>query len=121
MSFASKERLSLLCIESHVELLCTEYARRRNAMVDALDELMPASATWNKPEGGMFLWLRLEGHVDTAQVLPHALGANVAFVPGAAFYSASPDRATMRLSFATHQPREIVEGLRRLALVLGLG
>jgi 2-aminoadipate transaminase len=108
-------------IDPHVELLRAKYAGRRNAMLGALGELMPPGTTWNKPEGGMFVWLRLKGDVDTAEVLPRALSSNVAFVPGAAFYSSSPDRATMRLSFATHPPREIVEGLRRLALVLGAG
>ena len=39
---------------------------------------------------------------------------DVAFVPGAPFFGASPDAATMRLSFTTHPPAEIREGLGRL-------
>jgi 2-aminoadipate transaminase len=39
-------------------------------------------------------------------------------VQGAAFHAETPDRATLRLSFTTHTPERIAEGMARLAGVL---
>jgi DNA-binding transcriptional MocR family regulator len=36
-------------------------------------------------------------------------------VPGAPFFAVEPDLRTLRLSFTTHTPAQIVEGLGRLA------
>ena len=66
----------------------------------------------------MFVWVRLPGDVDTAQLLPRALTHDVAFVPGTSFFAADPDRATLRLSFTTNTPDQITEGMTRLGPVL---
>ena len=44
-----------------------------------------------------------------------ALDRDVAYVPGASFFAGPPDRATLRLSFATETPERIGVGLERLA------
>ena len=112
-------------LDEHVRGLCAAYRARRDAMLAALPGATPPGTTWTEPDGGMFTWLRLPGRVDTAQLLPDALRCDVAFVPGAAFFPADPDRATLRLSFTSHPPDEITEGMRRLSAVLagpgGLG
>ena len=35
------------------------YRERRDAMIEALDDMMPAAARWNVPEGGFYVWLTL--------------------------------------------------------------
>ncbi|TYP86120.1 PLP-dependent aminotransferase family protein [Blastococcus xanthinilyticus] len=105
-------------VEAHLHGLCRAYRLRRDAMVAALPATLPPGSTWTEPDGGMFLWVRLPGGVDTADLLPRALAADVAFVPGAAFYAGTPDRATLRLSFTTHEPARIREGLERLRTAL---
>ena len=47
-----------------------------------------------------------------------AIEKGVAFVPGAPFFAANPDRATFRLSFATADADRIREGVARLATAL---
>jgi 2-aminoadipate transaminase len=106
-------------LDGHIASLRTAYSLRRDAMLEALARSMPVGTTWSQPDGGMFVWARLPGDVDTADILPRALAADVAFVPGAAFFAGSPDRATMRLSFTTHTPFEIAEGIERLGRVVG--
>jgi DNA-binding transcriptional MocR family regulator len=106
-------------MNGHVRGLCAAYRERRDTMVGALPTTVPAGTTWTEPEGGMFVWLRLPGAVDTAEVLRTALAHNVAFVPGAPFFATNPDAATFRLSFTTNSPEEITEGMRRLAVALG--
>ncbi|WP_448642396.1 aminotransferase-like domain-containing protein [Geodermatophilus sp. URMC 63] len=106
-------------LDAHVRRLCATYRERRDAMAAALPATLPEGSTWSDPDGGMFVWARLPGDVDTADLLRRALAADVAFVPGAPFScAAAPDRATLRLSFTTNTPATITEGLRRLAGVL---
>jgi DNA-binding transcriptional MocR family regulator len=104
-------------MSGHVRMLCAAYRERRDTMVAALPDTVPAGTTWTDPDGGMFVWLRLPGDVDTADLLKEALAHNVAFVPGAPFFAVNPDPATFRMSFSTNPPEEITEGMRRLAAV----
>ncbi|WP_432093162.1 PLP-dependent aminotransferase family protein [Streptomyces sp. bgisy100] len=102
-------------LDAHVRTMCSAYRDRRDAMLDGLPAALPAGSRWNRPEGGMFIWVTLpEGH-DATDLLKTAVGHEVAYVPGAPFFAGTPDPAAMRLSFTTHSPDEISEGLRRLA------
>src|ERR687890_7342 len=105
-------------VEAHVMTLCSAYGARRDALVEALPHALPQGSTWTDPDGGMFVWVRLPGTPDTADLLHRALAHDVAFVPGATFYAGTPDRATLRLSFTTNTPERIAEGVRRLGAVL---
>jgi 2-aminoadipate transaminase len=62
----------------------------------------------------MFVWARLPSGWDAEELLRAALEHDVAFVPGAPFYAREADPRTLRLSFTTHVPAEIAEGLGRL-------
>jgi 2-aminoadipate transaminase len=115
---AAADWLAHTDLDAHVRGLQAAYRARRDAMMAALPATAPAGSTWTDPDGGMFTWLRLPGDVDTATLLPAALAADVAFVPGAPCYAGRPDTAAMRLSFTTHTPAEIEVGMRRLATVI---
>jgi DNA-binding transcriptional MocR family regulator len=116
---AAAAYLGAVDLDAHVRGLCAAYARRRDAMVAALPDALPAGSTWSDPDGGMFVWARLPGGVDTAELLRTALAHDVAFVPGAPFFAGTPDRSTLRLSFTTNTPDRITEGMARLARALG--
>ena len=105
-------------VEGHLQTLRRAYRQRLDAMLTALPGVLPAGSTWTQPDGGMFVWVRLPGGVDTDELLPRALAADVAFVPGASFFAGTPDRSTLRLSFTTHTPERITDGLARLGGVL---
>ncbi|WP_189852898.1 aminotransferase class I/II-fold pyridoxal phosphate-dependent enzyme [Streptomyces omiyaensis] len=83
--------------------------------IAGLPAALPEGSRWNRPEGGMFVWATLPGGRDAGALLATAIGHDVAYVPGAPFYAGTPDPASLRLSFTTHAPDEIAEGLRRLA------
>jgi DNA-binding transcriptional MocR family regulator len=101
-------------LDEHIVHICDEYRRRRDALLGGLAQALPQGATFNRPAGGMFVWARLPEGWDASQLLRTALRHDVAFVPGSPFYATEPDPRTLRLSFTTHPPNEIVEGLRRL-------
>ena len=70
------------------------------------------------PDGGFYTWVKLPEGLDAKAMLPRAVTARVAYVPGSAFYF--DDRGTdhMRLSFCFPTPERIREGVRRLAGVV---
>jgi 2-aminoadipate transaminase len=101
-------------LDAHIAGLRAVYAPRRDVMVDALGEVLPEGSRWTRPDGGMFVWVRLPDGWDADELLEAALEREVAFVPGWPFFPQQPDRATLRLSFTTHTEAEIAEGLARL-------
>ncbi|WP_231406569.1 PLP-dependent aminotransferase family protein [Streptomyces sp. MC1] len=102
-------------LDAHVRTIRDAYRERRDALLGGLPTALPFGSRWNHPAGGMFVWVSLpEGH-DATQLLRVAISHEVAYVPGAPFFAGTPDPAALRLSFTTHSPEEITEGLRRLA------
>ena len=106
-------------LDAHIAKVAGVYRTRRDAMLAGLDARLPEGATTTRPEGGMFVWVRVGGDVDSAKVLAKAVDLGVAFVPGWPFYANDPDRTTMRLSFVTNSPELIEEGLTRIATAYG--
>jgi 2-aminoadipate transaminase len=104
-------------LDAHLDRVRTAYRARRDALLAGLPAALPAGSTWNRPEGGMFLWVRLPEGYDATALLPAAVGHDVAYVPGLPFFAEAPEPGALRMSFTTHTPEEIAEGLRRLAKV----
>jgi len=98
------------------------YAERCDAMADSLRRELGDAITFTQPQGGLFFWARLTGAhggpTDAAAFARKAIQELVAFVPGAPFFAADPDHATLRLSFATADVAKIREGVARLAKAL---
>jgi DNA-binding transcriptional MocR family regulator len=111
---AARIALQATDLDAHIDRLCVAYRHRRDAMLDGLPRALPAGSTFNRPDGGMFVWARLPPDWDADELLRTALEHDVAFVPGYPFFAQDPDARTLRLSFTTHTPSEISEGLRRL-------
>ena len=94
------------------------YRRRRDVMLAALEEFLPAEAEWTRPEGGLFIWARLPDYIDTTDLLARALREHVAFVPGRAAYLDGRGGSEMRLNFSGVSDDEIREGVRRIGKVV---
>ena len=105
-------------LDAHVAAIRARYKTHRDAMAAALDRHMTGLATWRQPVGGMFFWLELAHHLDATALLPKAVGAGVAYVPGAPFFAQSPRPDTLRLSFVTVSPERIETGVAALSEVL---
>jgi 2-aminoadipate transaminase len=105
-------------LDSHVPSIRARYRVQRDAMEAALEKHMSGIAEWVKPVGGMFFWLELREGLDAMALLPQAVEAGMAFVPGAAFYAQAPRANTLRLSFVTVSPEKIEQGVAALARVL---
>ncbi|WP_329132863.1 PLP-dependent aminotransferase family protein [Streptomyces sp. NBC_01476] len=104
-------------LDAHLDRVRSAYRARRDALVAGLPAALPPGSAWNRPEGGMFVWVRLPGGHDATALLRTAITYDVAYVPGAPFFAAAPEPGALRMSFTTHTPAEIAEGLARLAKV----
>ncbi|HYM04578.1 MAG TPA: PLP-dependent aminotransferase family protein [Stellaceae bacterium] len=95
------------------------YRARRDAMLRALAQEMPADVTWTKPLGGMFVWVTVPTAIDAHALLERALAEErIAFVPGRAFHADGSGANTLRLNFSLTSEARIVEGIGRLGALL---
>ncbi len=105
-------------LDRHLPTVRARYKAQRDAMQQALTRHLPAGTRWIQPQGGMFFWLTLPEGCDAIALLPQAVEAGVAYVPGAAFYADHADARTVRLSFVTLSPEQIEAAVSLLGGVL---
>ena len=106
-------------LDRHVPTIRALYKSQRDAMLAALGKHMAGlDVQWTQPVGGMFVWVRLPEGVQASALLPQAVEAGMAFVPGAPFYAHAPDPRTLRLSFVTSTVAQIEQGMAALAKVV---
>jgi DNA-binding transcriptional MocR family regulator len=98
--------------------LLDTYRTRRDAMLEALDEHFPDTATWTHPSGGFYVWVTLPPWTDTTAMLAAAVERRVAYVPGTAFYPDGRGADRMRLAYCYPTEDRIREGVARLATLL---
>jgi len=94
------------------------YRERRDALLESLEALMPEGTTWTVPQGGFYSWVTLPHGLDATAMLPRAVAALVAYVPGTGFFADGQGRESLRLSYCYPEPDRIREGVRRLASVV---
>jgi len=106
-------------LDGHVNEIRETYRQRRDAMLAAMDQRFPDGTTWTRPQGGLFLWVRLPEGVDCEELFKEAIEQKVAFVPGTAFYADGSGHDSLRLTFATCPADRIDEGINRLGKAIG--
>ena len=106
-------------LEAHRERVLRAGAAQLAAILAACRELLPAGTSWTQPEGGMNLWVRLPKPLDASELLPRAIAAGVAYLPGRYFEVSRRDPGALRLSFAGLTPEEIRRGVGILGSVAG--
>lgn len=105
-------------LDQHIPKIRDLYASQCRVMLDAMQQHFPSTVSWNQPEGGMFIWVKLPQGVDSNKLLEKAVAENVAFVPGTPFFANEPQTNTLRLSFVTVSKEKIQEGIARLGKII---
>ncbi len=106
-------------LDPHLERICAIYKEKRDVMLQAIEQSFPDGATWTRPEGGLFIWVRLKGGNSTEKLLPVAVEQErVAFIPGTPFFADGSGADTMRLNFSNASIANIEEGIARLGRIL---
>jgi 2-aminoadipate transaminase len=101
-------------LREHIASVLPIYRARRDAMLAALEEFLPAGCTWSKPNGGFFVWVELPEQVDVTTFGSLAADHGVIYFPGNWFMPGEPRNNVIRLSFSTLPEARIREGIRRL-------
>ena len=104
--------------EANLARLTELYHQRRNAMVEALEAMMPVGVSYTRPQGGLFLWVSLPERFKAMELLRRCLEQNVAFVPGDSFFPNGGVENTLRLNYSNMPQERIREGIARLAAAI---
>jgi DNA-binding transcriptional MocR family regulator len=100
----------------HLAALAERYRQRRDAFEAALRRHFGDIASWRTPPGGLFFWLTLNRRVDTRLLLPEAIEAGVAFMPGETFLPLDANSSgQLRLNFSHATEAQAEVGLGKLA------
>ncbi len=94
------------------------YKNRRDAMFSALEDNLSDIATWSKPKGGFFIWLKVPDFLNTKEILADAVRNKVAFVPGTGFYADGRGKDSARIAFCTESTENIEKGIKILAKII---
>lgn len=104
--------------DANIEKIKTTYKKRRDVMIQTMEQDFPSEIKFTHPRGGLFIWVKLPDSINSRDVLAKSLTEKVAFVPGGAFYPNERVENTMRLNFSNMPEEKIIEGIKRLAGIL---
>src|SRR3954471_14118211 len=91
-------------LDRHLSVLKAEHRRRRDAMVHALRQQVPAAQLrFSVPDGGMYLWCELPPTIRARVVQDHALRDSVMVLTGDPFYVDQGGDHQLRICY-TSQP-----------------
>ena len=99
-------------LEPHIEWICQEYKKRRDAMLSFMPLL---NASYTVPQGGLFIWGQFAEGIDALALLQEAIAHKVAYVPGTHFFADGGHDNTFRLNFSNANLQQIETGMKALA------
>jgi DNA-binding transcriptional MocR family regulator len=98
------------------------YRENCNVLMEALDRELSGQVSYNRPDGGFFLWLELKetaGPIDCFEMIGTlAETVGVLLIPGSGFSLTSSLRNCLRVSYSMQTPENLTEGVRRLGRML---
>ena len=113
--------LAEFCVKhfaKHVPALRKGLRAKLETLMESVKEHFGDAATFDDPQGGIFLWVTLPENVDTQKLFQPAMAAGVAINPGAEWsVNKAYGRNRMRLCFASPTHEEIHQGVAALAEV----
>ena len=93
------------------------YKDRCTFTCELVDEYLPESVRYKKPDGGLFLWLKLAADIDTLKMLPKAIERGVLYFPGELFYTDRSTKNCLRLNYSSVKKDKLEEGIVKLGEV----
>jgi 2-aminoadipate transaminase len=107
-------------IDAQIKGAIELYRRKRDKVLTALEREMSDFASWQAPQGGFYVWVKLPEDADSNQLLAQAIEKEkTAFVAGPPFFADGTGKRYLRLAYSFVPEEKIDEGVRRLARALG--
>ena len=104
--------------EAHLREILPVLERKAQNLCDALDENFGASADYDAPTGGIYLWVTLPRDVNTDRLFHKALEKGVEINPGSQWTVDGPSNThRMRICFGHASEENMREGIAKLAQI----
>ncbi len=117
--YIATEYLESGALDQNLKETIKLYRHKRDLLDSLLHEYMPENVRWEKPQGGLFVFLTLPQQTDTVKMYDMALSREVAYVAGSFFYpGGNMGRNTMRLNFSFIDASRMEKGIQILADVI---
>lgn len=102
-------------IDSHIAEIRTLYRQKNEAMLQKMDQVLPSSVTYTRPQGGLFIWCDLGAGIDAAAFTKKLLQQKVAVVPGSTFLTDETKPCNcIRLNYSMPSFEQIDQGIEIL-------
>lgn len=101
--------------DSHIKRIQEHYRRRRDVMLEALEQLMPQTVSWTVPQGGLSLWVTLPEGYSSIALLLSAVDKGINFLPGPLFDIDQRFVNSFKLCWSWATREQIAEGMEILA------
>jgi len=107
------EMLTKYDIDAHIAKVCDMYREKRDAMCDAIEKYFPKECTYERPDGGLFLWCRLPDGYDGVAFCKLCGTRGVMGVPGSSFAIDENEISPyIRLNFSLPSFEQIERGVK---------
>ena len=109
------EFLTKYDFEAHLEKLRSIYRVKAKFCMDLLDKYCAPEITYDKIDGGLFIWCRLPDGVDMPAFVRDAIDHKVCVVPGNAFLTDETEETNgFRINFSTPTDEQLEKGIKAL-------
>ncbi|MCB1019518.1 MAG: PLP-dependent aminotransferase family protein [Bryobacterales bacterium] len=106
-------------LDAHLDGVRDFYERKAQHMQTSLGSHFTSLARWNRPRGGLFLWVDLLEPIDALPLLHKAVEQEkVAFIPGQPFFVDGSGANSLRLSYSNVTDENIEIGLHKLSRLI---
>jgi len=103
--------------DDHVATLNKTLEAKLDTLIEALDRNFGTAADFQRPKGGIFLWVKLPETVNTTRLAAIAAQAGIAVNPGAEWSLGADATRWIRICFASPTHAQLQAGIARLAEV----
>jgi DNA-binding transcriptional MocR family regulator len=101
--------------DMHLANIRETIRQKRDAMISALSSYCAPSMTWDKPEGGFYLWCKLNQGLRSNKLTEALIQKKVTAIPGTAFYLRPEEGADrIRLAFCYETDQRMEKGIQIL-------
>lgn len=101
--------------DKHLARLREIYRKKATYAMDLLDEYLVPRITYNRVDGGLFIWCELPNNVDMPKFCTEAVKNKVCVVPGTTFMADANDVShSFRINFSTPTDEQLKKGIEIL-------
>lgn len=101
--------------DAHLENLRAIYTKKRQLLLDLMEEHLAPHITWDDFNGGLFAWCHLPKGIDMMTFVQKALEKKVCVVPGTAFLTSENEPCdAFRINFSTPTDEQLTKGIQLL-------